>query len=99
MPALSVALPQTDYLDLRYRPDLHLLVGRWQRSVSGAEFRQGYRAMLRAARQANCPYSTCAAATHCPTKKPGSGCYNGLCRGSPCTCLSRCAWLTYCRLA
>jgi hypothetical protein len=56
MPALSVALPQTDYLDLRYRPDLHLLVGRWQRSVSGAEFRQGYRAMLRAARQANCPY-------------------------------------------
>lgn len=56
MRALSVALPQTDYLALRYRPDLHLLVGRWQRPVSAAEFRQGYRAMLRAARQANCPY-------------------------------------------
>jgi len=56
MPALVVALPLTDYLTLRYRPDLHLLVGRWQRPVSAAEFRQGYRAMLRAARQHNCPY-------------------------------------------
>lgn len=56
MCALAVALVQTDYLTLQYRPDLHLLVGRWQRSVSSAEFRQGYRAMLRAARQHNCPY-------------------------------------------
>jgi hypothetical protein len=56
MRALTVALPQTDYLVLRYRPDLHLLVGRWQRPVSAAEFRQGYRAMLRLARQVNCPY-------------------------------------------
>jgi len=56
MCALAVALVQTDYLTLRYRPDLHRLVGRWQRPVSAAEFRQGYRAMLRAARQHNCPY-------------------------------------------
>ncbi|TVT39546.1 hypothetical protein FNT36_18045 [Hymenobacter setariae] len=56
MRALTVVLPQTDYLVLRYRPDLHLLVGRWQRPVSAAEFRQGYRAMLRLARQVNCPY-------------------------------------------
>lgn len=56
MCALAVALVQTDYLTLRYRPDLHLLVGRWQRPVSAAEFRQGYRAMLRAACQHQCPY-------------------------------------------
>jgi hypothetical protein len=56
MRALTVVLPQTDYLVLRYRPDLHLLVGRWQRPVSAAEFRQGYRAMLRLARQVSCPY-------------------------------------------
>jgi hypothetical protein len=56
MCALAVALVQTDYLTLRYRPDLHRLVGRWQRPVSAAEFRQGYRAMLRLARQTNCPY-------------------------------------------
>jgi hypothetical protein len=56
MCALAVALVQTDYLTLRYRPDLHRLVGRWQRPVSATEFRQGYRAMLRLARQTNCPY-------------------------------------------
>jgi len=56
MCALAVALVQTDYLTLRYRPDLHRLVGRWQRPVSAAEFRAGYRAMLRLARQTNCPY-------------------------------------------
>jgi hypothetical protein len=56
MCALAVALTQTDYLTLRYRPDLHRLVGRWQRSVSAAEFRQGYRAMLHLARRTNCPY-------------------------------------------
>lgn len=56
MRALTVVLPHTDYLVLRYRPDLHLLVGRWQRPVSAAEFRAGYRAMLRLARQVNCPY-------------------------------------------
>ena len=49
-------LPETDYLALRYRPDLHLLVGRWQRPVSTAEFRQGYRNLLRAARHTNCPF-------------------------------------------
>ena len=52
----AATLPETDFLALRYRPDLHLLVGRWQRPVSAAEFRQGYRAMLRAARQTDCPF-------------------------------------------
>lgn len=56
MCALSLTLPPTDYLDLRYRPDLHLLVARWQRPVSAAEFRAGWRAMLRLARQHECPY-------------------------------------------
>jgi len=48
--------PETDFLALRYRADLHLLVGRWQRPVSAAEVRQGYQAILGAACQANCPY-------------------------------------------
>ena len=48
--------PETDFLVLRYRADLHLLVGRWQRPVSAAEVRQGYQAMLRAACQTKCPY-------------------------------------------
>ncbi len=56
MRALTIVPPQADYLVLRYRPDLHLLVGRWQRPVSADEFRAGYRAMLRLARQVNCPY-------------------------------------------
>ncbi|MGI4744310.1 MAG: hypothetical protein ACRYG7_54870 [Janthinobacterium lividum] len=47
---------ESDFLTLRYRPDLHLLVGRWQRPVSGTELRQGYRALLRAAQETNCPY-------------------------------------------
>jgi hypothetical protein len=56
MCAFSIALPPANYLNLRYRPDLHLLVARWQRPVSAAEFRQGWRAILRLAREHNCPY-------------------------------------------
>ncbi|MFD1469349.1 hypothetical protein ACFQ48_14050 [Hymenobacter caeli] len=44
-----------DFLHLAYRPDLHLLVGRWRRPVSGAELRRGYRALLAAAEAAACP--------------------------------------------
>ena len=47
---------QADFLDLQYRPDLHLLVGRWQRPVSDAELRQGYHATLRAAQEVDCPF-------------------------------------------
>ncbi|RZK59997.1 MAG: hypothetical protein EOO59_07265 [Hymenobacter sp.] len=45
-----------DFLALTYRPDLHLLVSRWQRPVSCAEFRQGYRATLALALAVGCPY-------------------------------------------
>jgi len=45
-----------DFLALTYRPDLHLLVGRWRRPVSGAEFRAGYRATLALALAVGCPY-------------------------------------------
>jgi hypothetical protein len=44
---------QADFLELQYRPDLDLLVGRWQRPISDAELRQGYHATLRAAPQAH----------------------------------------------
>ncbi len=48
--------PETDFLELRYRPDLQLLVARWRRPVSAAELRQGYRATLQLAREVNCPF-------------------------------------------
>jgi hypothetical protein len=47
---------QADFLDLQYRADLNLLVGRWQRTVSDAELRQGYHATLRAAQEVGCPF-------------------------------------------
>ena len=58
MPMLPAAQSwaQADFLSLRYRPDLNLLVGRWQRPVSEAEFRQGYQATLRAAQATDCPF-------------------------------------------
>jgi hypothetical protein len=43
-----------DFLELRYRADLQLLVARWRRPVSAAELRQGYYAILRLAREVNC---------------------------------------------
>lgn len=55
-PTAALSWSEADFLDLRYRPDLHLLVGRWQRPVSATEFRQGYRAMLRAAQATGCPF-------------------------------------------
>jgi hypothetical protein len=45
-----------DFLTLTYRPDLHLLVSRWRRPVSGAEFLVGYRAILALAVAVGCPY-------------------------------------------
>jgi hypothetical protein len=47
---------QADFLDLQYRPDLNLLVGRWQRAVSDSELRQGYHTTLRAAQEVGCPF-------------------------------------------
>ena len=46
--------PESDFLQLRYRPDLRMLAARWQRLVSPAEFRQGYHAMLAAAAETGC---------------------------------------------
>ena len=45
---------EADFLELRYRPDLQLLVARWRRPVSAAELRQGYYAILRLAREVSC---------------------------------------------
>ncbi len=56
MRTLPADLPETDFLTLRYRADLNLLVCRWQRPVSAAEFQQGYRILLRAAQATNCPF-------------------------------------------
>lgn len=58
MPAASTVRPRlhAGFLELRYRADLHLLVARWQRAVSAAELRQGYRAMLALAQEVGCPY-------------------------------------------
>jgi hypothetical protein len=46
--------PEADFLELRYRPDMQVLVARWRRPVSAAELRQGYYAILRLAREVNC---------------------------------------------
>ena len=46
--------PEADFLELRYRPDVQLVVARWRRPVSAAELRQGYYAILRLAREVNC---------------------------------------------
>ena len=48
--------PNLDFLQLHYRADLHLLVGRWQRPVSAAELRQGYLAIQRLAEATTCPF-------------------------------------------
>lgn len=45
-----------DFLHLTYRPDLHLLVARWQRPASADEVRAGYAAMLELAEQVDCPF-------------------------------------------
>ena len=54
--APALLRPEADFLELRYRADLHLLVARWQRAVSAAELRQGYRAMLALAQAVGCPH-------------------------------------------
>ncbi|MGI4885683.1 MAG: hypothetical protein ACRYFR_12055 [Janthinobacterium lividum] len=54
--APAAAPLETDFLRLAYRPDVHQLVARWRRPVSGAELRRGYWALLAAAEAAACPY-------------------------------------------
>lgn len=54
VPSPSLLQSETDFLELRYRPDVQYLVARWRRPVSGAELRQGYYAILRLAREVNC---------------------------------------------
>jgi len=56
VPPPALLRPEADFLELRYRPDLQLLVARWRRPVSAAELRQGYRATLQLARQVSCPF-------------------------------------------
>lgn len=56
MRALPTDFPQVDFMTLHYRADINLLVCRWQRPISGAEFQQGYRTLLRAAQTTNCPF-------------------------------------------
>lgn len=52
----SVLVPVSDFLHLTYRPDLHRLVGRWQRPVSATELRRGYEAAQALAEAVDCPY-------------------------------------------
>jgi len=54
VPAPTALQLEADFLELRYRADVQLLVARWRRPVSAAELRQGYYAILRLAREVNC---------------------------------------------
>lgn len=56
VPTLARPQPEADFLELRYRADLQVLVARWRRPVTPAELRQGYRATLQLAQQAGCPF-------------------------------------------
>jgi hypothetical protein len=56
LPGTPRSVPETDFLRLTYRADLHVVVGRWQRAVTEAELRQGYEAILRVAQEAGCPF-------------------------------------------
>jgi len=47
-------LPAPDYLDLTYRPDLDLLVGRWMRHPTMAEMQHGYNLVLNTAATHQC---------------------------------------------
>jgi len=46
----------SDYLVINYRPDLNMLIARWQRPVSGDETRVGYQKILEVAQRYQCPY-------------------------------------------
>ncbi|MGI4760970.1 MAG: hypothetical protein ACRYF0_09710 [Janthinobacterium lividum] len=54
VPTSNYLQQEADFLELRYRPDVQLLVARWRRPVSAAELRQGYLAILRLAREVDC---------------------------------------------
>ena len=43
-----------DFLDLVYRPDLDIVVGRWMRQATLAELQQGYQAILEMATSPGC---------------------------------------------
>ncbi|QKG51808.1 hypothetical protein [Hymenobacter sp. BRD67] len=55
-PKLARPQSEVDFLELRYRPDVQLLVARWRRPVSAAELQQGYRATLQLAQEVGCPF-------------------------------------------
>lgn len=49
-------LASTAFLQVAYRPDSGLLVGRWLSSVTEEQLREGYETMRMAARQHQCHY-------------------------------------------
>ncbi|HEX8425869.1 hypothetical protein [Hymenobacter sp.] len=51
-----LALPSSDYLQLVYRPDLMVLVGRWMRQTTPQEMRHGYALLLNGGEAQNCCY-------------------------------------------
>jgi len=44
---------RASFIQISFRPDLHLLIIRWLRDVTQAELQQGYKEALQAARQHN----------------------------------------------
>ena len=49
-----LALASPEFLELSYRTDMHLLIGRWRHTVTEDELRDGYRAMQTATLPAPC---------------------------------------------
>jgi len=49
-------LASTAYLQVTYRPDSCLLIGRWLRSISEEELRAGYATMRQAAQEHDCTH-------------------------------------------
>jgi hypothetical protein len=49
-------MPQLDYIEIGYRPDLGVLVGRWLRPITTEESQEGYRQLLAAAEENRCRF-------------------------------------------
>ncbi|KUG05867.1 hypothetical protein [Solirubrum puertoriconensis] len=61
------------FLDLAYRPDLHIVVGRWLRQINLEELKQGYLDMLELAAAHQCPYWLLDARRRVDTDKDATG--------------------------
>lgn len=53
---IMLALPSSDYLQLVYRPDLLVLVGRWMRQTTTPEMHLGYGLLLDGGESQDCAY-------------------------------------------